>query len=101
MNQQTWFEEVANGIVLKLLIQPKASRTEVSGLHGEPPRLKIRVAAPPVDGEANAELLHFLKKKLKVTSSRLQILRGETSKSKDVFCAGVSRQAAEAALLVK
>lgn len=84
-----------NGVVLKLQVQPKASRTEVVGLHGEPPRLKIRIAAPPVDGEANDELLRFLKKKLRVTSAQLQILRGESSKSKDVFCSGITADAAQ------
>ena len=45
-----------------LHVQPGAKRTEVAGIHGEgaAARLKIRLAAPPVDGKANAELLRFL-----------------------------------------
>lgn len=86
----SWCEQTSEGVLLRLYIQPKASRTEVVGPFGEPPRLKIRVAAPPVDGEANAELLRFIKKTLKVSASRILLVRGETSRSKDVLCKGVS-----------
>ncbi len=44
-------------IVLKLYIQPKASRDKIVGLHGE--ELKIAITAPPVDGKANAHLTKF------------------------------------------
>ena len=95
----SWVQESKGGIVLRLQIQPKASKTEVTGLYGEPPRLKIRVAAPPVEGEANEELLRFLKKALKVTMAQLEILRGDSSKQKDVFCAGITVADAQRALL--
>lgn len=88
--KDSWLEETKDGVLLRLQIQPNASRTEVIGLHGEPPRLKIRIASPPVEGAANEELLHFLRKKLKVKSSQLTILRGQTSKMKDVLCEGIS-----------
>ena len=45
-------------VVLDLRVQPGAKRTEVAGMHGE--RVKIRLAAPPVDGAANDELVRFL-----------------------------------------
>jgi uncharacterized protein (TIGR00251 family) len=54
-------EETTDGetaIVLTLHVQPGARHTEVAGTHGE--SLKIRLAAPPIDGKANAELLAFL-----------------------------------------
>jgi uncharacterized protein (TIGR00251 family) len=75
-------------VLLRLVIQPRASRSEVKGAHGD--RLKIRVAAPPVDGEANAELIHFLKKTLGIAANRISILRGTSSREKDVFCSGIS-----------
>ena len=53
----TWLTETADGVLLRIQAQPKASRSEVSGVHGD--RLKIRIAAPPVDGEANEELIRF------------------------------------------
>jgi hypothetical protein len=81
------------GTLIRLLIQPKASKSEFAGLHpgatGEPPRLKVRVAAPPVDGAANEELLRFLKKAIRITGARFVLERGETSRHKDVFCEGV------------
>ncbi len=79
--------ENAEGVTVRLHIQPKASRSEISGEHGEGDsvRLKIRIAAPPVDGEANEELVRFLKKVTKIPTSRIHLLRGETSKSKDVL----------------
>lgn len=89
----SWMEVRKTGTLIRLLIQPKASKSEVVGLHegatGEPARLKVRIAAPPVEGEANEELLRFLKKTLRVTGARFTLERGETSRQKDVFCENV------------
>jgi uncharacterized protein (TIGR00251 family) len=89
-----WLQETAEGTVLKLVIQPKASRSEIVGPHGTPARLKIRVAAPPVDGEANEELLRFFKKVLGIPLARIELLRGHTAKQKDLLCRGLSAQEA-------
>ena len=68
------------GAYAELLIQPGASRTAVvGGLDG---RIKIAVAAPPVDGKANAELLKFLRKKLRVPAGSLAIAAGESGRRK-------------------
>jgi uncharacterized protein len=74
--------------VLRLHVQPGARRTEVAGLHGD--RLKIRVAAPPVDGAANEELLRFLKERV---GGRFELLRGHASRAKDVRCVGATPEA--------
>jgi uncharacterized protein (TIGR00251 family) len=89
MSLPVWMQETTDGVVLRLVLQPKASRSEIVGPHGEPPRLKIRIAAPPVDGEANEELMRFLKELLGIPASRIEILRGHASKQKDVHCRGV------------
>lgn len=94
----SWIEGNSNGVTLRLLIQPKASKSEVVGIHGDPPRLKIRIAAPPVDGEANTELLRFLKKKLAIPSSKIHLVRGESSRQKDVFCEGIEEDKAKSLL---
>ncbi len=80
-----WMAEKPGGVTLFLQIQPRASKTEIIGLHGEPPRLKIRVAAPPVDGEANEELVAFLSKKLKIPKSRIHVAAGQSGKFKELF----------------
>jgi len=53
-----------------------------AGLHGD--ALKIRVAAPPADHQANDKLLEFLRKSFKVTQNQVVLQRGEHSRSKVV-----------------
>ncbi len=67
---------------LSLLIVPNASKTEVVGMHDG--ALKIRLAAPPVDGKANEELVRFLAKTLGLSPSELSIDKGATGKRKRV-----------------
>lgn len=81
-------------VVLTLHIQPGARKTEVAGLHGE--ALKIRLAAPPVDGKANAALLAFLAKVCGVSRSAVVLVSGETSRSKRVRIAGAEPSVLEA-----
>lgn len=85
------------GAVLELLVQPRASRSRVVGEHDG--RLKIQLAAPPVDGEANAELLSFLAGALRVRRADVFLLAGETGRRKRVRIAGITAAAASAALL--
>ena len=68
-----------------MVIQPNAKKSEVIGLQGEPPRLKIKLKALPIEGKANKELIKFLSEILKIAKSRISLLRGETSKQKDIF----------------
>jgi hypothetical protein len=89
--------DAAGGAVLELLVQPRASRTRVVGEHDG--RLKIQLAAPPVDGEANAALLAFLADALRVKRGDLALLAGETGRRKRVRVSGVGAAAAAAALL--
>jgi len=78
-------EEIVDGqdaIVLTLHVQPGAARTEVAGQHGD--ALKVRLAAPPVDGKANAELLRYLASAFGVPLRHLTLVRGESSRRKVV-----------------
>lgn len=68
-------------------VQPRASRTECAGLHGG--ALKIRLAAPPVDGAANDELVWFLADRLGVPKSRVTITSGLSSRRKTVVIQSV------------
>ncbi len=69
-------------IVLRLYIQPKASRDNIVGIHGD--ELKIAITAPPVDGKANAHLIKFLSKQFKVAKSSIDIEKGELGRHKQV-----------------
>jgi len=91
-----WLREEPGGVVLELLVQPRASRTRVAGEHDG--RLKLQLAAPPVDGEANAALIEFLADELGVKKAAVVIERGETGRRKTVRVAGVDAAAVEAAL---
>ncbi len=87
-----WLSNQQNGVLIRLHVQPKAARSEICGEYGEgaSTRLKVRIAAPPVDGEANKELLRFLKKLTGIPALRIHLVRGETSKSKDVLFEGIT-----------
>lgn len=71
--------------ILKIYVQPGASKNEFVGLYGDPARLKIKIKAQPQDGEANAEVITFLSKILGISKSKIEIFRGHTSRQKDVL----------------
>jgi len=76
-----WFRQAGDGrITLTLHIQPGAKKTEFAGLHGD--ALKIRLAAPPVDGKANEALLRFLADVLDLPKSAVTLKSGQTSRRK-------------------
>lgn len=84
--------EEANGRVrISVRVQPRASRSEVVGIHGD--ALKIRLSAPPVDGAANAALIEFLADTFAVSRRSVRILAGESSRSKVVEVEGISERA--------
>jgi len=77
-----------DSIEFKVRVIPRASRTEIVGLiEGA---LKVRLKAPPVDGAANEELVKFLSKKLGVSKGSVEIVAGQTSKTKRLRVVGVT-----------
>lgn len=87
-----WWRRAADGsLTLTLHIQPGAKKTEVSGLHGD--ALKIRLAAPPVDGKANAALLAFVADVLALPKAAVTLKSGQTSRHKVVAVAGAPADA--------
>ena len=72
--------EDGDSLILALHVQPGAARTEVAGRYGE--RLKVRLAAPPVDGKANAELIRFLAVAFGVPTRDVMLVRGASSRDK-------------------
>ncbi|OFS11290.1 MULTISPECIES: DUF167 family protein YggU [Hafnia] len=71
-----------DALVLRLYIQPKASRDQIVGLHGD--ELKVAITAPPVDGQANAHLQKFIAKQFRVAKSQVVIEKGELGRHKQV-----------------
>lgn len=93
-NDAGWLRQAGNGrVTLTLHIQPGAKKTEVAGLHGD--ALKLRLAAPPVDGKANAALLAFLAERLDLPKSTLVLKSGQTSRRKVIDVAGAPPDIAE------
>jgi uncharacterized protein (TIGR00251 family) len=73
-------------LTLTLHIQPNARRTEFAGIHGD--ALKLRIAAPAVDNQANAELVRFLSEQLGVSRATIALRRGATGRRKVVELPG-------------
>jgi uncharacterized protein (TIGR00251 family) len=84
--------EGASSLAVKIdvIIQPKSSRDEIVGMHGD--CLKIKLTAPPVDGKANAALITFLAKTLGIPKSNITIIRGKTGRRKTIELCDVSHK---------
>lgn len=73
-------------MILELHVQPGARRTEFAGKHGE--RIKVRLAAPPVDNKANVALIEFLADYFGVPRRNVTIVSGVKSRAKRVAIEG-------------
>ena len=78
---------VSGGCELDVWVQPRASRDELAGVQGD--ALKLRVAAPPVDGEANEAVVRLLAKATGLPRSALEIVRGQSGRRKTVRLQGL------------
>ncbi len=74
--------EAPDGLFFSILVQPRASKNEAVGLHGD--AVKIRLTAPPVEGRANKMCAAFLAKSLGVPKSAVGIVSGHTGRTKQV-----------------
>ena len=77
-----WLLQRDNGAVLLVAVQPGARRSELAGLHDG--ALRVRVAAPPIEGRANDALCEWLARQLHCARRQVRVLRGETSRRKQV-----------------
>ena len=73
-------------VVFNVQVVPRASRSEIIGEHNG--ALRVRIAAPPVDGAANEELIRILARTFKVPQGAIQIMRGHTGRTKRVGITG-------------
>ncbi len=77
-------------VILKIYLQPKASKNEIVGPYRD--GIKVRITAPPVEGKANDALVQFLAKVLKISGSRIEIVRGHHSREKTLKISGMEEQ---------
>ncbi|MGE5241945.1 MAG: DUF167 family protein [Bacteroidota bacterium] len=77
-----WFRWDGPDLFLQVQVQPRASRAAVAGVIGD--HLKIRLTAPPLAGRANTDLIAMLAKLFGVPKSQITLLRGETSRRKQL-----------------
>jgi len=81
-----WYRRDGESLSLTLHVQPGAKRTEIAGLHGE--ALKIRLAAPPIEGRANEALLRFVADTFDVPLRQVELKQGGQSRHKVVLVTG-------------
>ena len=88
-----------DGLVLRLYIQPKASRDAIVGEHGD--ELKVAITAPPVDGQANAHLVKYLAKQFRVAKSQVLLEKGDLGRHKQVKILNPQQIPTEVAALIQ
>lgn len=83
--------ETRDGVRLAVRAQPGAKRTAIVGVYGEgaAAQLKITVQAPPVEGRANEALVAFLAQMFSVPKSAVELVSGESSRSKVFLLRGI------------
>jgi uncharacterized protein (TIGR00251 family) len=94
VTEKPWLRVEGDTIRIEVKAQPGASRTELAGLKDG--RLKVRIAAAPEDGKANAELCRFLAAALGCPKGSVAVLRGEKSRLKTLRAPLSCRARAEA-----
>ena len=75
--------QTANGAVIRVHVQPKSRREQILGMHGD--RIKLAVTEPPDKGKANEAVLRLIAAALHLAPSRVELLRGTTSRQKDLL----------------
>ena len=96
MTLPPYMRRVHEGTLLELAVQPRASRNAISGMQGD--RLKIRLTAPPVEGEANKECIRYLASVLDVAKSDLELVQGHKSRRKTILVRNLSPETLAALL---
>ena len=81
-----------DGIKINVRVTPRASKNVVMGRRGD--SLAVKLTSPPVEGRANKDLVKFLAKMLGVSPSSVKIVKGETSRDKTLFVAGLDSSTA-------
>lgn len=91
MTPPAFLKPAAGGVSLSVKVQPRASKNEVGEPLGD--ELKIKVTAPPVDSAANEAVLRLLAEALDCSRGAVQLVRGNTSRHKQLFVQGLTAEA--------
>jgi len=86
-------------LILRLIVQPKASRNEIVGLHND--ALKLRLTTPPIEGRANKAVIAFIAKRLHLPKSSVSIKSGLQNRNKQVLILGCNEENVRQLLLGK
>lgn len=84
------FTEKDDSIIFNIRVIPRSSKSEIVGEYDG--NLKVKLCSPPIDGKANKELIKLLSKTLKSAKSDIEIISGETSKSKRIQIKTTNKQ---------
>lgn len=82
ISQSTAYRWLESSLLLKLYIQPNASRDEIAGMYGD--RIKVRVSAPAIDNRANKKLITLMAEIFGVPKHSVTLISGEKSRNKTV-----------------
>ena len=85
-----YIKETPQGAVLMVLAAPRSSKTEIVEIQQD--RVKIKVKAPPVDGEANSALVEYLSKIFKIPKKSVILEKGQTGKQKSFLLSGLTKE---------
>ena len=91
-------KNVPGGVTLAVRVTPRARKNEIVGVAGE--AIKVKLAAPPVEGAANATLCTFLAEQLGVRKSAVTLVAGQASRQKVVRVEGMTADEVQARLAV-
>ena len=92
------YDDSPEGIVLRIHVQPGAGRSAVVGRHGD--SLKVRVAAPPVEGRANEAARSLLADALGLPEDEVELTGGQSSRTKRFRLKGIDAEEGEKRLRV-
>lgn len=81
-----YYQEKPDGLVVHVRVQPRASRNQLDGVVGD--RLRLRLTAPPVEGEANKACVAFLADLFGVPKSQVTLVAGEKAREKSLHVQG-------------
>jgi hypothetical protein len=93
-----FIKETANGVIFHIHVVPKSAKNEVAGIQGDAVKLKIN--APPAEGQANAACVKFLSEILGVRKNQVTIVSGHKSRKKTVAIEGRERKDIEAVISI-